>query len=293
MNRLAVALLVMAVPAMIVVAAPSGVQAPGAQVGPACLRHDFSEMNKLVTVVGKAIEAEDLELLKQTASTMRQCLVFQVAFRSTIRKTAGDTVTTITGTGTATLRLGPDIQDAGYDFVTRVDGFNGPVVWSGISIQTKDKNCQVQVVPSPPTPFNFWLGMSLGSKRSGEIVVGPEGSEMHLVTTKCSGQSGLPELPGMPSQSAQGLPTPTPLFGDAWTALYGGIEPTADPEEGYVIPLTVTAAPGQAVVASYIANRTKQLPGAQGTVSEQTQIIVTHTPGAPVTATPAATEVEP
>jgi hypothetical protein len=291
MNRLMVALLVMVAPAMTVVAAPSGVQAPGEQVSAACLRHDFSEMNELAKVVGEAIEAEDLELLKRTANTMRQCLVFQVAFRSTIKKTVGETVTTITGTGTATVRLGPDIQDAGYDFVTRVDGYNGPVVWSGISIKTKD--CQIQVVPSPPTPFNFWLGMSLGSKHSGEIVVGPEGSEMHLVTANCSGQSGLPELPGMPSPSARGLPTPTPLFGDAWAVLYGGIEPTADPEEGYVIPLTVTAAPGQAVVASYIANRTKQLPGAQGTVSEQTQIIVTHTPGAPVTATPAAILVEP
>jgi len=291
MNRMAVAFLVLTAPAMTVVAAPAGVQAPGEQVDAACLRHDFSEMNKLVKVVGEAIEAEDLELLKQTAGTMRQCLVFQIAFRSTIRKTVGETITTITGTGTATVRLGPDIQDAGYDFVTKVDGFNGPVVWSGISIKAKD--CQTQVVPSPPTPFNFWLGMSFGSKRSGEIVVAPDGTEMHLVTTKCSGQSGLPNLPGLPSPSAQGLPVPAPLFGDTWTALYGGLEPTADPEEGFVIPLTVTAVPGQAVVASYIANRTKQLPGAQGTVSEQTQIVVTHVPGSPATARPAETPVEP
>lgn len=261
---------------------------PGlAQADAACLRHDFSDMQELVRVASQAVEAEDIDLWKKTAAAIRECMTFEVTFRSSlIKKTAGESVTTITGTSSATVRLGPDIQDAGFDFAAGPNGVVAPMFWSGISMTSKD--CTFEIIPSPPTRYNFWLAVTVRPPASGIVSVSEEGavddgplaigSERHIVTPTCRGQTGVPALDAMASKGNTGLPTPMPLFSDGWSSLYGSIDPDADPEDAFNIPLAIK--PGQAIIGAYTSTRTKDLPGAQGTIHEQTTIVVTHRPGA-------------
>jgi len=257
-----------------------------AQADSACQRHDFSRMQELVRIARQAVESEDVELWKKTAATIRECMTFEVTFRSSLIKTVGDSVTTITGTSSATVRLGPDIQDAGFDFATGPKGVVAPMVWSGISITSKD--CTFKIIPSPPTRYNFWLAMTVEQPASGIVSISEEGaeddgplavgSERHIVTPTCRGQTGVPALDLMASKGNTGLPTPMPLFSDGWGVLYGAMDPGADVEDAFNIPLVIK--PSQAIIGTYTSARTKDFPGAQGTIQEQTTIVVTHRPGA-------------
>lgn len=257
-----------------------------AQVDAACLRHDFSGMQQLVRTAGEAVDAENMELWKKTAAAIRECMTFEVSFRSTLTKTAAGSVTTITGTATATVRLGPDIQDAGFDFATGPKGVVAPMVWSGISMTSKD--CTFEIIPSPPTRYNFWLALTVAQPARGVVSISEEGaeddgllavgSELHIVTPTCRGQTGVPALDLASAKGNSGVPTPMPLFGDGWTVLYGAVDPDADIEDAFNMPLTLQ--PGQAVIGGYTKARTEDLPGAQGTIREQTVVVITHRPGA-------------
>ncbi|MCK6371975.1 MAG: hypothetical protein L6Q83_11770 [Gammaproteobacteria bacterium] len=334
-----------------VLSAPTGTGSPQAPaVDSACLNHDFTQMQALLRTAQQAIDKGDRALFDKTAAAIRQCMVFEVTFRSTLVTTAADRVSTITGTGSATLALGPDMEEAGYEFTAGPQGAVVPLVWSNVTMTSKD--CTFDITPSPPTPYNFWLALDTGKKAAGTVEVAaegaeemagdmsPTGGENHIVVAECKRQTGLPMLDklkfGKKKSADTGLPTRMIIFGDAWTALYGGIDDPpimggGSPAEGLKgitgmlgrmsqlgtdpdaaaeklendpdmldeemqqigaddatldkmqnnFRMELEALPvGGAVFGRYTANRTKPLPGGQGTVQEDTEIVVTHKSGA-------------
>jgi hypothetical protein len=348
----ATCVLLTAIPAL-AFAAPTGTGSPKAPaVDSACQHHDYTTMQSLLRTANQAIDKGDRALLDKTAATIRQCMVFEVSFRSTLVTTAADRVSTITGTGSTTLALGPDMEEAGYEFTAGPQGVVTPLVWSNVTMTSKD--CTFDITPSPPTPYNFWLALSTGNNGAGTIEVvtegaedmagdmSPTGGENHIVVAECKRQTGLPMLDkltfGKKKSTDTGLPTRMMIFGDAWTALYGGTDdppimgggapaeglkgitsmlgkmsqlgtdPDAaaeklknDPdmldeemkqigaddatldkmEQNFRMKLDVLPA-GGAVFARYTSSRSKPMPGGQGSVQEDTEIIVTHKPGATV-----------
>lgn len=350
-NRLWLASIVLAIVPTPVVSGPTGTGSPKAPaVDSACQRHDYTKMQSLLRTAKQAIDRQDRALLDKTAAAIRQCMVFEVTFRSTLVTTQADRVSTITGTGTATLALGPDMEEAGYEFTAGPQGVVAPLVWSNVTMTSKD--CTFDITPSPPTPYNFWLALTTGRNAAGMVEVvaegaedmegdmSPTGGESHVVVAECKRQTGLPMLDklkfGRKKSTDTGLPTRMVIFGDGWTALYGGMDDPpimggGSPTEGLKgitgmlgkmsqlgtdpdaaaeklkndpgmldeemqqigaddaaldkmqnnFRMKLDALPaGGAVFARYAANRTKPLPGGQGTVQENTEIVVTHRPGA-------------
>lgn len=207
-----------------------------AQADVACQRHDFAKMQELAKVARQAIDKQDRALLDKTAAAIRQCMVFEVSFRSTVMSTTtGGQVSTITGTGKATVTLGPDMEEAGYDFAPGPDGVVAPLAWSNIAITGPD--CTTEIVPSPPTPYNFWLALTTGKEARGVVAVSADGDEVHLVKATCERKTGVSMLDKMnklnplkkQQDKAEGMETPMPLFSDAWGMLYTN---TDDPVGG-------------------------------------------------------------
>lgn len=134
-----------------------------------------------------------------------------------IRKEHAGAVLKATGSTTFDATLGPGaLQDEDYEFVTPAQGIMADVAWTGVSVTGGP--CTHDVAPSPPTTFNFWLGLSGGATPKAALVASPEGGEFHdIVSRNCAkgiGGSGRNKMP---------------IFSQAWIALYGS---GADGDDG-------------------------------------------------------------
>jgi len=225
-----------------------------------CLRHDYTAMKQWLAAVSTAIEQGTPEIAAEAQERIRGCMAFEVTFASTLTvRAASGVIQTVTGTGRVMLELSPGLlQDAGFDFASHPEMIRSSVVWSKVAI-TGGVCTAYQVVPSPPTKFAFWLGVSLGPQPTAALIVVPDGGELHVIRAQCHGHWGLPEL--------------APIFSPAWGAIYS----KADDIDDY-FKIDIPGAAGRAVFAQHVVQRTEPLPGAQGVVDERTAIVITHAP---------------
>lgn len=231
---------------------PASVSA--SQPDAACSSHDYSSMQKLAEEAFQAVDRGDRAAFLEAAAAIRACMVFEVSVTSTLTQTSAGVVQKITGTGNARIPMCPDMEEAGYTFTSGPNGVVSNMVWTNVSIVAP--NCTMKIVPSLPSGYNFWLGLTPGTTPAAALVLSEDGggneeeeemfdeqmtmpgaggmfqaprasggspgqqraggAELHIVTANCK-QSGGPGI----STMAQGMPTPMPIFGPAWLALYG------------------------------------------------------------------------
>lgn len=138
--------------------------------------------------------------------------------------------TTVTGDGTVTLKLGPDLSEPDWDVTTGPYGIDGKLSWSGVTV-TRANGCQMTVLQSPPTQATFWLGMSYRPEPKLSLQITP-GVDMHGLKVRCRHPvtGAWIDMPKVDSLAQ--------VFQAAWIVLHGG--PGARPVAG----LTITPGAG-------------------------------------------------
>ncbi len=200
---------------------------PPKSVHPECYRPDVAQNKALMQkamATGKDVDPKDQERArKKTAG----CTFYQITLVSTV--TIEDTevpgiTSTISGRGSITLGLAPDMGEAGYDFTSGIDDLTAPIYWTRGSARITKPDCEITIAELPYTLFAFWLGVTTSGTSKVAVAITPSGNELHDINTRCKDQFGRwHNVPAGQKES---------IFAPAWIALHGEgkntVAPTAD-----------------------------------------------------------------
>lgn len=155
---------------------------------------------------GTPVEVEEVQ------RKVSGCVYYTVTLDSKLqiedRENPGVT-STISGRGSITFGLAPDVSEPDYDFTSGVQDLTAPIEWTPGSAEITRPKCEVTITPLPYTLFAFWLGVK-DSRVSVRIT--PGGDELHPIETKCKDELG---------RWSKRVAGKESIFAPAWIKLHG------------------------------------------------------------------------